>query len=354
MSGPSVNCAANIVVVGAGPAGLAAAIHARQLGLTVTLLERQRFPRHKPGETLHPGAESVLTRLGVSAPIVRASTARHEGISVAWGDRSQSSFHGAEAGVLWRGFQIRRKHFDLILLNHAVALGVDVYQPCRAERLLLEGEQVVGVETDFGSIRSPYVIDATGGQSPLFRRLGLGICAKSPTLIASYGYCAGALPGLLQAPRMLGGALGWSWIAQVSPKLVGWVRLSFDGAFQRRKPAELDPLEDIGTARGADVTWRRASQLAFPGYYVVGDAAAQLDPASSHGVLRALMTGMMASYQIHQVAAGTTSPTTAAKRYGCWVVEWWERDAAALASLYRQIVPDWPSMLLKQDRISHG
>jgi flavin-dependent dehydrogenase len=340
-----VNSAADVVVVGAGPAGLAAAIHARQFGLNVILLERQRFPRHKPGETLHPGVEAIFARLGVSDAIARAATARHDAIFVAWGSCSLSTPYGGDAGGAWRGFQIRRKLLDLILLRHAVSLGVNIYQPCKAQRLVFEGEQVVGVEADVGSFRSKCVIDATGSQSPLSRGLCLGVHAKSPVLTASYGYCSGAIPGLLEEPKMRGTSAGWSWIAQVSPKLIAWVRLSFDGTFHGEKPIELEFLANIGAARGADVTWRRASRLAIPGYYVVGDAAAQLDPASSHGVLRALMTGMMASYQIRQTIAGAVAPSTAADRYGRWVIEWWERDAAVLTSLYRRVVPQWPSML---------
>jgi flavin-dependent dehydrogenase len=57
----------------------------------------------------------------------------------------------------------------------------------------------------------------------------------------------------------------------------------------------------VGTGarrRGADVTWRIISPAAGPGFFLVGDAVAVLDPASSHGVLKALMTGMMAAHLI--------------------------------------------------------
>ncbi|WFU71079.1 FAD-dependent oxidoreductase [Bradyrhizobium sp. CB2312] len=52
---------ADIIVVGGGPAGSAAAIHARQSGLTVIVIEADGQPRRRPGETLHSGAASILT-----------------------------------------------------------------------------------------------------------------------------------------------------------------------------------------------------------------------------------------------------------------------------------------------------
>ena len=52
---------ANILVLGGGPAGSAAAITAASLGMKVTLLERECFPRHAPGESLHPGGSTLAT-----------------------------------------------------------------------------------------------------------------------------------------------------------------------------------------------------------------------------------------------------------------------------------------------------
>ncbi|MBA4535538.1 hypothetical protein H1196_23700 [Brevibacillus halotolerans] len=53
---------------------------------------------------------------------------------------------------------------------------------------------------------------------------------------------------------------------------------------------------------GADMTWRVITQLGGPGgYFLIGDAATVLDPASSHGVLKAVMSGMMAGNLIAQM-----------------------------------------------------
>ena len=53
----------DLLIIGAGPAGCAAAISARRRGLTVMMLEASAQPRRVPGETLHPGIEPLFARL---------------------------------------------------------------------------------------------------------------------------------------------------------------------------------------------------------------------------------------------------------------------------------------------------
>src|SRR5947199_285924 len=53
----------DVVVLGAGPAGAALAIDCLSRQLRVLVLEPSPYPRATPGETLHPGAETVLTHL---------------------------------------------------------------------------------------------------------------------------------------------------------------------------------------------------------------------------------------------------------------------------------------------------
>lgn len=58
------------------------------------------------------------------------------------------------------------------------------------------------------------------------------------------------------------------------------------------------------------------------GYFIVGDAAVVLDPAGSHGVLRALMSGMMAAQTSMHVLAGAVDEDAAAHHYCDWMAAW--------------------------------
>src|SRR5437016_2714483 len=79
----------NILVIGGGPGGIAVAITAAQHGLRVAIVEREAFPRHRPGETLHPGVEPLLRQLGVWQEVERLSFLRHAGTHVTWGGEPQ-------------------------------------------------------------------------------------------------------------------------------------------------------------------------------------------------------------------------------------------------------------------------
>jgi len=61
------------------------------------------------------------------------------------------------------------------------------------------------------------------------------------------------------------------------------------------------------------------------GYFVVGDAAAVLDPSSSHGVLKALMSGMMAAHLIGRIYAGAEEERARAA-YQSWGSGWFDHD----------------------------
>src|ERR1700755_3407527 len=95
----------DVLVLGGGPAGCAAAIHCAQRGLKVALLEAKAFPRHRPGETLHPGVEPVLRPLGVLKRVLVANFPRHEGNWISWGEHAvRFESFGRDADGPWRGF----------------------------------------------------------------------------------------------------------------------------------------------------------------------------------------------------------------------------------------------------------
>src|ERR671912_112931 len=80
---------------------------ARQ-GLRVVVIERERFPRYWPGETLPPGFEPIFAQLGVTNAIEAAGFIRHRGTWVTWsGPRRFDSFGGDRDGP-WLGFQAPR------------------------------------------------------------------------------------------------------------------------------------------------------------------------------------------------------------------------------------------------------
>ena len=101
-------------------------------------------------------------------------------------------------------------------------------------------------------------------------------------------------------------------------------------------PEELQGLKPRGAARGADVSWR-LSDAAGSGFFLAGDAAAMLEPASSHGVLKAIMSGMMAAHLAARVLRDGAAPEEAAAAYRDWLRGWFVADVARLSGFYRQL-----------------
>ncbi|MGE0442649.1 MAG: NAD(P)/FAD-dependent oxidoreductase [Gemmatimonadales bacterium] len=350
----------DVVIVGGGPAGSAAAIAAARAGARVILLERHATPRDRPGETLHPGIEPLLRWLGADDLLAEATVARHEGHWVRGAGRRRFLRFGRDASGPWLGFQAWRRTFDAGLRRRAADLGVEVRTGTAVAGILRDGGRVLGVATEGGEeLPAAVTIDAAGGGHWIARQLGLGVTRLSPRLIATFGYTAPAPAAparrLPREPELSADAGGWTWIAPLGAKGWHWSRLALDGRRAERgwQPARLAGLTPVGPSRGADVTWRMVPAAGGPGWLAAGDAGAVLDPASSHGVLRALLSGAQAG-----VLAATAGSTDARERFGAydaWFRQGVTRDAETLRASYATLFPGRaaPARLTARRRTRH-
>jgi len=323
---------ADVIIVGGGPAGSCAAIRCAQWGLHTILLERERFPRSRPGESLHPGFENLLQQLGVLEAVLAAGFLRFDGNWVeCLGAISFEAFKPTGTGAT-RGLQAWRPDFDAILLERARQLGVEIVQPARALRPIVSGSRVTGVETDAGKLESAFVIDAAGRGNWLAHHLNLEIQARSPRLIAHFAYMEGEYPARDDNPGFFVDQNGWTWTARVRPGVYTWARLNVTGNSidQSFSPAEFGSLRPIGRVQTADVTWRLVPACAGDGYFLCGDAAAVLDPTASHGVVKAIMSGAHAADVIVQIARCETEAPAAAASFRQLFAMWFEHDVERL------------------------
>ena len=339
----------DVIVVGGGPAGSSAAIICTQSGLSVCMIEREQFPRYHPGETVHPGIEPLLSQLGILDKVLSTGFLRHKGIWTTWGTgihnhHSQPRFQsfGESNGEAWKGFQLWRANFDTILLDRAKELGVELLQPCQVFRHVpSKNKGFERVVTSKGSKLSTYVIDATGGQHWLARQLCLKINNYTPSLIAYYGYREGELKIWEDSPLLTADNQGWTWIAQIkkSPSIYQWTRLFFEKSYGNKNfvPEELREMKKIGLTYCADVTWRIVSEPSGKGYFIVGDSVSVLDPLSSHGVIKAVMSGMMAGHLISKIKINPYLENEATRKYNKWIKDWFRHDQTELIKLYAKL-----------------
>ena len=188
------------------------------------------------------------------------------------------------------------------------------------------------------------------------RKLALSITHYSPKLILRYGYAGGQCTARENAPGIVADHQGWTWIAKVRSDLFHWARLYFNDqdADGESMIDQAEGLQPEGRLHGADVTWRAVDVPAEPGYFIVGDAAAVLDPASSHGVLKAIMSGIYAGHAIDEIIQGKTDALSAAWQYGQWMNRRTRHDVTKLRALYSRL-PRPPAWLrVSPSRIDSG
>ena len=326
-------------IIGAGPAGCSAAITLARSNLHVLLIEASAFPRLRPGESLHPGVEPIFEALGIADQVNAAGFIRHPGHRIVWaqGMPERIEKFGRDDEDKWHGYQAWRPELDQILLRRALACGVTVWQPCRVRKPILKGAELIGLETEQGPVQARYFLDASGRSQWLLHKLGLGSLHYSPKLRVRYGYvsCPDG-PGSFDIPLMHRDPDGWTWMARVRQDRCAWVRMRFDGVDPGRnwRPLQLADFYPIGPSQGADMTWRISKKLAAERWFLMGDAAAVLDPASSHGVLRALMSGIQVAHIIAASVRGALSDALAATLYSQWLRDWFNRDVSRLRELY--------------------
>jgi menaquinone-9 beta-reductase len=154
--------ATDVFVIGGGPAGLAAAIAARQSGLDVVVADGARPPIDKPcGEGLMPDGRAALAQLGISIP--EADSHPFRGISfVSGGLRVAASFPKGE------GIGVRRTILHRLMVARAEAAGVSLLWQTPVTALHADGV-LMGKQL----IRSHWIVGADGGHSLVRRWAGL-------------------------------------------------------------------------------------------------------------------------------------------------------------------------------------
>jgi flavin-dependent dehydrogenase len=327
----------DVIIIGAGPAGSASAIWCAMNKLSVLIVEWKKFPRHKPGETLHPGISTLFEHLQVKSDVYSKISFRHKGYIVVDEIRKEFNHFNPVNGADFLGFQILREDLDKILLQKAKELGVRILQPCRALSLIKNEERIIGLHTSEGDFFSQYVIDAGGSSHWLARRMNLKIQKYSIPLIVKYGYSKGKLgSNKYSDPVFTFHQDGWLWGARIGEDLYHWARLTTlkKNNSNLMEPEDYSVLKKIGTSKAADVTWRRIPECAGKGYFLVGDASVVFDPSASKGVLRGIYSGIMAGHSILRLINEQLDEISIAKSFTDWMDAWFHHDLKIMQTFY--------------------
>ena len=338
---------ADVIVVGAGPAGSATATHLAKAGLSVLLVEKSRFPREKVcGDGLTPRTMAELTRLGVDLK------------SLAWKRNRGLRIHvlGRVYHMEWPdlvefpgfGMTLRRSLFDQFLVEQAMGAGVRFVDGTTVVAPRLTRGWVAGVVTKNGeAFEAPVVVSADGSSSRLAVAMGIHRNTKRPLGLAVRTYYRSPMADdewidsmleLRDGTQLLHG-YAWSFPMGDGTCNVGvglpnssrgglgvrelmtrWIR-STPPRWGFNDESQTEPLKSAALPMGFN---RRP--VYHRGLLLVGDAAGMISPFTGEGISYAMESGRYAAehiLQAHSRGIHTTSAQKVLTSYGDRLREQW-------------------------------
>jgi menaquinone-9 beta-reductase len=325
---------ADVIVVGAGPAGSATAYHLAQAGLDVLLLEKTEFPREKVcGDGLTPRATKQLIKMGVD--LDAPGWIKNKGLRIIGG--------GVRLELPWPdlasypdyGLVRTRMDFDQILAERAVAAGAKLrLNTTVTEPVLDDNGRITGViaKTPDGEARfsAPLVVAADGNSTRLSLAMGLRKRDDRPMGVAVRRYYTSPRHDddyleswleLWDGERLLPG-YGWVFGVGDGTSNVGLGLLNTSESFKNvdyrgllkswlaGMPEEWGYQEDnaTGPVRGAALPmgFNRTPHYTR-GLLLVGDAGGMINPFNGEGIAYAMESAEMAAEVIVQALGRPTA-----------------------------------------------
>jgi geranylgeranyl reductase family protein len=333
---------ADVIVVGAGPAGATTAYYLAQSGLDVLLLEKSRFPREKVcGDGLTPRAVKALVGMGISVS-EQDGWVRNKGLRVIGAGKRMELAWPELASYPGYGLVRTRHDLDETLARRAqkagarLLEGVTVTGPVLGERT----GRITGVTarpTDDGHGEHTYaarvVVAADGNSSRLSVAMGLRKRDDRPLGVAVRTYYKTprhdddyleSWLDLWDGDRLLPG-YGWIFGMGDGTSNVGLGLLNTSAAFGntdyhallhrwlKGMPAEWGFTEENRTqpVRGAALPmgFNRTPHY-YQGLLLAGDAGGMVNPFNGEGIAYAMESGEILARTITQALARARRPET--------------------------------------------
>jgi menaquinone-9 beta-reductase len=314
---------ADVGIIGAGPAGLATAVHLGQLGVgRVVIVDRTDFPRDKTcGSAVSPKGCEVLQQLGVVEAVTRESYAI-SGLRLVT-PRGHDVILSSPNDV---ALICNRRTLDHLLLKRSQQTGSQFLANFGASHLLQRGDRVMGFRsTDGREVRAEYTVVANGAHSRL-------ACDRGPRqMIQAIMGWWDDVPFQANQIEMIFDNLvtpyyGWLFpegpgrvnigICYDDPNLTQNARQLFDDFLDKHYRRRLGNARQVGACKGHPISYATTvERLTSPGRIVVGEAARMTHPATAEGIYQGMRSGMLAAQALRDILKQCTEPSRALRQY---------------------------------------
>jgi menaquinone-9 beta-reductase len=333
---------ADVIVVGAGPAGSTTAYHLAKTGLDVLLLEKTAFPREKIcGDGLTPRAVTQLVRMGIDTS-TDGGWLHNKGLRILAGGLQLELDWPELAAHPNFGLVRPRADFDDLLARQATRAGARLLENCNVTGPILDPRtsRIVGVSAKVGGarqdaveqeFRAPLVVAADGNSTRLSIAMGLHKREDRPMGVAYRAYYKNPrhtddyleswleLSDVKQPDRLLPG-YGWIFGMGDGTSNIGLGILDTSKAFGKvdyrdmmqrwlaTTPPEWELTEENRTVpiRGAALPMGFNRKPHYTrGLLLVGDAGGMVNPFNGEGIAYAMESGELAARVIAQANART-------------------------------------------------
>ncbi|MEW2507845.1 MULTISPECIES: geranylgeranyl reductase family protein [unclassified Amycolatopsis] len=335
---------AEVIVVGAGPAGSTAATYLARAGVDVLLLEKTEFPREKVcGDGLTPRGVKQLIDLGIDTS-EENGWVRNRGLRILTGDLTLELDWPDLTSYPPYGVARTRQDFDDLLAKTAVKAGARLYERTTVTNAITSPSgRVIGVEAKVGpektpvSYRAPLVLACDGVSARLALSVGIEKNEKRPMGVAVRRYYKSPrhddpfIEGHLELwdrsdprnPKLLPG-YGWAFPLGDGTVNVGLGMLSTSASFRNTDyrallrqwldgtPEEWGYREEnaIGKVGGAGLPmgFNRTPHYR-DGLLLLGDAGGMVSPFNGEGISAAMESAQLASEVVVQALARREGPS---------------------------------------------